>query len=171
MKFRSLMRRREIGANSYLLETGDYRVILDSGMHPKYEGREALPNLESVAADSADAIIVSHAHHDHIGSLPLAMRRHPKAPVYLTEPTGEVTCAMLHNSVNVMTKQREELGLMDYPLFTHRELDQAKKQFSYVGLERPFFLPQSDLAVSFHDAGHIIGSVGVLIRQGAKSFF
>lgn len=171
MKFRSLMRRREIGANSYLLQTDDYRVVMDSGMHPKYEGRDALPNLESLQPDTVDAILISHAHHDHIGSLPLLQRRNPDAPVYMTEPTGEVTSAMLHNSVNVMSKQREELGLMDYPLFTHKELDSIRKQWSYVGIERPFFLPQSDLAITYYDAGHIIGSAGMLVRQGSHTLF
>jgi predicted metal-dependent RNase len=171
MKFRSLMRHREIGANSYLLESGDYRVVLDSGMHPKYEGKEAMPNMESVPTGSVDAILLSHAHHDHIGSIPLVQRRNPTTPVYMTEPTGEIGSAMLHNSVNVMSKQREELGLMDYPLFTHKELDLCRKLWSYVGLERAFYLPQSDLAVTYHDAGHIIGSAGIQVRQGGKTLF
>lgn len=171
MKFRSLMRRREIGANSYLLETDDYRLVMDSGMHPKYEGKDALPNLESLQDGSVDAILLSHAHHDHLGSIPLLQRKHANAPVFMTEPTGEVGSAMLHNSVNVMTKQREELGLMDYPLFTHKELDSLKKQWSYVRLEKPFFLPQSDIAVTYYDAGHIIGSAGMLVRQGAHTLF
>ncbi len=41
----------------------------------------------------------------------------------MTEATGELSSAMLHNSVNVMTRQREEQGVMEYPLFTHTELD------------------------------------------------
>ncbi len=171
MRFRNLTRAREIGANSYLFETGNHRFVIDSGMHPKAEGRKATPNLESLADGSVDSIILSHAHHDHVGSLPLLQRNHPEAPVYMTEFTGEIADAMLHNSVNVMTKQRIELNLMDFPLFTHKEIELARRMWSYVELKRRFYLGESDLLCSFHDAGHICGSAGVLVKDGSHSVF
>jgi Cft2 family RNA processing exonuclease len=115
MRFRNLTPRRDIGANSYLLESGDQRVVIDSGMDPKHAGLDALPNFGDLPTNSAQAILVSHAHHDHIGSLPVLMRRQRDANVFMTEATGEVGSAMLHNSVNVMTSQREELGISEYP--------------------------------------------------------
>ena len=169
MRLRNLTRRLEIGANSYLLESGDYRMVIDSGAHPKGEGRDALPNFESVPQDSVDTVLLSHAHHDHIGSLPVLQRAHPKARVYMTEFTGEVGKAMLHNSVNVMTKQRQELNIMDYPFFTHRELDEVHRQWTYVKLQKPFELDDSDIVCTFHDAGHIVGSVGIQINEVGKS--
>ena len=48
------------------------------------------------------------------------MRKQPNAPVIMTEPTGEIASGMLHNSVNVMTSQREELSITEYPFFTHK---------------------------------------------------
>jgi predicted metal-dependent RNase len=171
MHFRNLTRRREIGANSYLLESGDDRVILDAGMHPKYTGFDAMPDFGPVTPGSADAIMVTHAHHDHIGCLPVVQRRHPGAPVLMTEPTGEVGDAMLHNSVNVMTRQREEKGVNEYPLFTHRELERNRSDWIYRDTDRPFALPNTDLEASLHDAGHIIGSAGVMIRQNGSSLF
>ena len=88
MIFRSLTRRKEIGANSYLLETGRHRFIIDAGMHPKESGLDALPNLNSVPHDSVEAILISHAHHDHIGSLPVMQRRQPGAQVTMMESNG-----------------------------------------------------------------------------------
>jgi len=171
MRFRNLTRRREIGANSYLLESGKHRVVLDAGMHPKEVGFDALPDFGPLPHESADAILISHAHHDHIGSLPVLMRKQPKTPVLMTEPTGEVASAMLHNSVNVMTAQREEEGIQEYPLFTHRELDDNRALFSYRELVRPFDLPGTNLKASFHDAGHIIGSAGIMVRENGSSLF
>lgn len=171
MTFRSLLRRREIGANSYLIETPDSRIILDAGAHPKEKGLDSLPNYNSVPHDSVDAIILTHAHHDHLGSLPVLQRRQPKAPVFMTEATGEVGSAMLHNSVNVMSSQREELGIHAYPLFTHRELDELKPQWNYRDLRKPFFLPDSEVECTFYDAGHIMGSIGVLMKHNGKSAF
>ncbi len=171
MRFRNLTRRREIGANSYLLEAGSDRIIIDSGMHPKEAGNDALPDVSGVPFDTANALLLSHAHHDHIGSLAVTQRRHPKAPVYMTEATGEVGSAMLHNSVNVMTKQREELGINEYPFFTHRELDQIRPQWSYQNINKRFGLADTSFDATFYDAGHIIGSTGISIHQGGKTFF
>jgi len=58
LKLINLTRRTEIGANSYYLEVGDRRLVLDSGMHPKFEGEEALPNWKALGERRLDAIIV-----------------------------------------------------------------------------------------------------------------
>lgn len=171
MRFRNLTRRREIGANSYLLEAGQDRIIIDSGAHPKQAGNDSLPDINAVPFDGANALILSHAHHDHLGTLPVTQRRHPKAPVYMTEATGEIGSAMLHNSVNVMTKQREELGINEYPFFTHRELDLIKPQWTYQPINKRFGLADTDLDCTFYDAGHIIGSAGISVHEGGKTFF
>ncbi len=171
MRFRNLTRRREIGANCYLLESGQQRVVLDAGMHPKEVGFDALPDFGPLPHDSAQAILISHAHHDHIGAMPVLQRKQPKAPVIMTEPTGEIASAMLHNSVNVMTAQREEESIHEYPLFTHRELDENRAQYSYRDLERAFEIPDTDMTASFHDAGHIMGSAGILLRENGSTLF
>src|SRR5438270_10751318 len=128
MKFINLTRHTEIGANSYYLEAGGDRLILDSGMHPKEIGENALPNWKPVEGRTIDAILISHAHQDHIGTLPVLMRQQSHARVFMTEPTSEIGSLLLHNSVNVMTRQREDLGLTIYPLFGHRETDRASDQ-------------------------------------------
>ncbi len=58
------------------------------------------------------------------------------APVFTTEATAVLGEIMLHNSVNVMSRQREENGLMEYPLFTHREVDVSVDQWQRVPLHR-----------------------------------
>ena len=171
MRFRNLTRRREIGANSYLLEAGKDRIIIDSGMHPKMAGNDALPDINGVPFEGANAVLLSHAHHDHIGSLPVTQRRHPKAPVYMTEATGEIGSAMLHNSVNVMTKQREELDIQEYPFFTHRELDEIRPLWTYQPTNKAFAVADTEMDCTFHDAGHIIGSTGISVHEGGKTFF
>lgn len=155
-----------------MLESAQSRFIIDAGMHPKLAGLEATPNLAAVPADDIDAVLISHAHHDHIGALPVLQRRVPKTPVYMTEATGEVGAAMLHNSVNVMGHQREELNIPEYPLFTHKEIDEIKSWWTYVGLKRKIELPgQDDVEAMFYDAGHIMGSAGILLRGSGKTLF
>ncbi|HEX4638472.1 MAG TPA: MBL fold metallo-hydrolase [Chthoniobacterales bacterium] len=178
MKFINLTRRVEIGANSYYLQAGGRNIVLDSGMHPKFEGDEALPNLKALGDVRLDAIIVSHSHQDHIGTLPVLMRRQPHARVFMTEPTGEIGSTLLHNSVNVMTRQREEIGTTLYPLFTHRETDRAAERWQLCALRQPYTLAgerssadDAEVTFEFFEAGHVLGSTGILIRAEGRTLF
>jgi Cft2 family RNA processing exonuclease len=173
--FTNLTRAVEIGANSYALDIAGKRLVLDSGLHPRFDGDLALPNIGLVGDGSVDAIVLSHAHQDHVGSLPVLQRRQPQAPVFMTEATRQLSEVMLHNSVNVMLKKREE-GVTGYPLFAHREIDQAAKRWRPVPLRTRFDLTGERLnahedvpiSVEFFDAGHILGSVGTLIRANGR---
>ena len=129
MFFQSLLRQNEIGANSYLVELDGHRIVLDSGMHPKEEGIESLPAHHELESSSVDSIFVSHSHLDHSGSLPVLMNNQPDAEVYMTPATSKLVDALLHNSVNVMESKRVELGITDYPFYTHRELDRLVKRW------------------------------------------
>src|SRR4051794_5330079 len=148
-------------------------------MHPKNTGEDALPQMKAIAGREVEAILMSHAHQDHIGTLPVAMRHFPRARVFMSEATGEVGSVLLHNSVNVMTRQREEIGEASYPLFTHREIDRAsdrwqwcplRQQISIAG-ERAAQREQDGLTFEFFEAGHVLGSAGILVRGEAESVF
>ena len=101
----------DIGASAWLVEIDGHRILLDAGMHPRHEGRAALPLYDQVANLEVDAIALSHCHHDHCGSLPVALRYFPRARVLMTEPSYFIVERVLHNSVNVMKSQRAELGI------------------------------------------------------------
>lgn len=180
MRFTNLTRRTEIGANSYYVEIGGKRIVLDAGMHPKAEGEEAMPAFHLLPPGPLDAVFVTHAHQDHIGSLPILMQRQTDAAVFMTEATRALSDVMLHNSVNVMMRIREEKGFANYPLFTHRAVDLSVKRWQARPLGQPFTLDgervsrgETDPGVTaeFFDAGHILGSVGVLIRGEGRSIF
>src|SRR6266481_9300231 len=172
----------EIGANSYYLEIGRHQLVLDCGMHPKNTGEDALPYLKAIADRKIEAILISHAHQDHIGTLPVAMRRFPGVRVFMTEATAEIGNVLLHNSVNVMTRQREEIGRAVaglYPLFTHRETDRASEHWRWCPLRQRFSIageraPQREkdaLIFEFFDAGHVLGSSGILLRAEGQTVF
>ena len=177
MKFINLTRHTEIGANSYYLEVGGTRLILDCGMHPKDAGEKALPNWKPIDRQTIDVILITHAHQDHIGTLPVLMRRQPHARVFMTEATSEIGSLLLHNSVNVMTRQREELGLTIYPLFGHRETDRASDQWHLCRYRQPYNTSgdrigdDGALTFEFWDAGHVLGSSGILLRAEGRMIF
>jgi len=169
----------DIGASGWLVELDEHRILLDAGMHPKREGRDALPLFKSAKSNDLDAIAISHCHHDHVGSLPVACRHFPKAHVLMTELSYFIAERVLHNSVNVMTRQRDELGIREYPLYTHDEVDDITPHFQGFKYNRQIEwgsfqksragLPSPTL--EFFDAGHTIGSAGILIRGKKETLF
>jgi Cft2 family RNA processing exonuclease len=178
MRFINLTRQTEIGANSYLLEIAGRRIVLDAGLHPRKLAEEALPSYRLIPDGSVSSIFVSHAHQDHIGSLPLLMRRQPQAHVFMTEATAKLSEIMLHNSVNVMTRQREDLGLATYPLFTHRETEEATAVWQKAQVGKRWNLEgerlpneESENSFEFFEAGHILGAIGILFRSEGKRIF
>ncbi len=178
MEFVNLARRTEIGANSYLLRIGGRNLVLDCGMHPKEQGLAALPDYGRVETGSVNAIVITHAHQDHIGSLPVLTRNEPQAPVFLTEPTRRIGEIMLHNSVNVMQRQREDDNITEYPLFTHRGIEFSRSMWRPVPARVTFTLDGErgrgdgvEPTLEFYHAGHILGSAGVLIRGEGRTVF
>jgi len=169
----------DIGANCWFVDLEQHRLLLDAGTHPKREGRAGLPSFSLVKGADLDAIVISHCHHDHIGALPLAMRQFPQAHVLLTELSYFLAERVLHNSVNVMTHQREELGIKEYPLYTHDELDELAPRFQGFKYNRSvewaaFHKTRAGArspTLEFYDAGHCLGSAGIMVRGQRETLF
>src|SRR5712664_881534 len=168
-----------IGASGWFVEIEGHRLLLDAGIHPKREGRESLPLYDLVKNEPVDAVAISHCHHDHVGSLPVAMRHFPEANVLLTELSYFLVERVLHNSVNVMTRQRDEMGIREYPLYSHDEVDDIAPLFQGFRYNREVEwaahhkaragLPSPTL--EFYDAGHALGSAGIMVRGEKQTLF
>lgn len=178
MEFVNLTRRTEIGANSYLLTIGGRNIVLDCGMHPKERGLAATPDYARIPPGTVNAIVITHAHQDHIGSLPVLTRAEQQALVFLTEGTRRIGEIMLHNSVNVMMRQREDAGVLEYPLFTHRGIEFSRSMWRPAPVRVAFTLDGErgcgdgvEPTLEFYNAGHILGSAGVLIRGEGRTIF
>jgi Cft2 family RNA processing exonuclease len=162
-----------IGANSLYVQLGDFHLVIDSGLHPKKVGRVAAPNLRPLQGVKLDLILITHCHLDHIGSLPLLMRDQPNTPAIMTPPSHMLIERMLHNSANVMMREREEKGVADYPLFTHEEIDRVKARFYPLPFNSPkrFSGARDEIEFTFHPAGHIPGAAGVEIHHKHRRIF
>jgi Cft2 family RNA processing exonuclease len=179
MRIANLNPDTDIGASSWFVELDNHRILLDAGMHPKHEGRAGLPLYHVVREEDVDAIAISHCHHDHVGTLPVALRYFPKAHVVLPEQSYFIIERVLHNSVNVMTRQRDERGLKEYPLYTHDEVDDIAPRFqgfrynrevewaAYEKSKAGFPSP----SLEFYDAGHTLGSAGIMLRGQKQTLF
>ncbi len=169
----------DIGASAWLVELDGHRILLDAGMHPKREGRDGLPLFGKAGQAEVDAIAISHCHHDHVGALPVALRHFPKAHVLMSELSYFIVERVLHNSVNVMTRQRDELGIREYPLYTHDEVDDIAPRFQGFKYNREIEWASfnkmragfSSPTLEFLDAGHTLGSAGIMIRGKKETLF
>lgn len=170
-QFTNLTRDLEIGANSYLLTFGDRKILLDCGAHPKKEGTEATPLLDRIRGVHLDAAFLSHAHQDHVGSLPVMLRDHPETAVFTTEPSRQLADVMLHNSVNVMAKRHEQENGPP-PLYNHREATSCCRRFFSLPLSQRFDLQgerlgnteKAEVSIELTDAGHILGSASAVFE-------
>jgi Cft2 family RNA processing exonuclease len=179
MRIANLNPDSDIGASAWFVELEGHRLLMDAGTHPKREGRASLPLFDLVKHEELDAIAISHCHHDHVGSLPVALRYFPKAHVLMTELSYFIVERVLHNSVNVMTRQRDELGIREYPLFTHGELDEIAPLFQGFKYNREvewaaFHKTRAGLpspTLEFYDAGHALGSGGIMVRGQRETLF
>jgi Cft2 family RNA processing exonuclease len=168
-----------VGASAWFVDLEGHRLLLDAGTHPKREGRESLPLFDLIKQESVDALAITHCHHDHVGSLPVALRYFPKAKVLMSELSYFLVERVLHNSVNVMIRQRDELGIREYPLYSHDEVDDIAYLFEGFKYNReiPWALPERRRAefpsptLEFYDAGHALGSAGVMVRGQKQTLF
>jgi len=158
----------EVGASCGLLRIGDRRVLIDAGMRPSARaGQDRLPALDRLAAEPPEAILVTHAHIDHTGALPLASERFPTAPIYCTETTLLLTRLLLADSVRVM--EAEHLAQeSETPLYTAEVVERTLARVRPVEWGQPLApLDDPALVVRFLHAGHIAGAAMLLIDTPA----
>jgi Cft2 family RNA processing exonuclease len=179
MRITNLNPDSNIGASAWFVDFEGHRLLLDAGTHPRYDGNASLPLYDLVAGQEVDAIALSHCHLDHVGSLPVAIRHFPKAHVLMTELSYFIVERVLHNSVNVMIRGREERGIREYPLYTHNEVEDIAPLFqgfrynreiewaSFHKMRRGEHSP----TLEFLDAGHTLGSAGVMVRGRKETLF
>lgn len=173
MKLIDLNRQGGIGANCLLLMIGDLNILVDCGLNPKTPGVDALPDLSLLRDIELDLIIVTHCHLDHIGGLPVVMRQHPRTPVLLTHSSRILIEKMLHNSANVMQKQKDEDGVPGYPLFTHQEIERLVSRFHGLHFKKVKKIKgrRGEIELMFHPSGHVAGATAVEIHHGLRKIF
>ena len=173
MKFIDLNSTGGIGANSMYIEIGPFRLVVDSGIHPKYFGPQSIPVHNKIPSNYLDAIILTHCHLDHVGSIPLLSKKFPDAPILASIPSSLLGPRMMHNSVSVMYLQRDELELKDYPLYTRADVERVAGRFLETPMRKKRVLERDgeELAVTFFPAGHVAGAVSVLLQYKHRKIF
>ncbi|MBL1214414.1 MAG: MBL fold metallo-hydrolase [Ignavibacteriae bacterium] len=165
----------EIGANAYYLNIDETGILIDCGMHPRNKGLKALPNFDYLNDKPLDYVIISHAHSDHIGSLPYLIKLFPHVKILMTTQTKQIAGITLHNSANILRETlNDEPGIEPY---THEEIDLLTKTIFNYSYNETFEISgilhrgNSAIHTTFYDAGHILGSAGILFEYEHERIF
>ncbi len=169
----------QVTGSCYLLETASHRLLLDCGLFQGSKSTEA-QNTIDFPFDPAkiDVVVLSHAHLDHCGRLPKLVKEGFKGAVFLTEGSFQLLDLMLKDAVHLQlrdteweNKRRERAGkaLLE-PLYELADVEALLDLRVAVAYQTPTELLPG-ITVSFHEAGHILGSsiVRLVIQDGEKS--
>ncbi|MGB1288429.1 MAG: MBL fold metallo-hydrolase, partial [Aggregatilineales bacterium] len=109
-----------------------------------------------------DYILVTHAHTDHTGALPLILEQYPSVPVIMTRPTEALTRTLQKDAQRIMKSRYEEEG--ELPIFDSVAVDALMNAIQHVEFRRPLKLGDS-LQVTYHISGHIAGAAMLVIES------
>ena len=158
-----------VTGSKHLVTAGGRRVLLDCGL---FQGLKALRlrNWEPPPLDPAtlDAVVLSHAHIDHSGYLPLLVRHGYRGPVYCTPATRDLLEVMLLDAAHIQEEDAERANRHHYskhspakPLYETADAEAALRLLEMRSYGTPFPVGASAATALFRRAGHILGSATV----------
>ncbi len=172
IKFLPLGGAGEIGANCYYLNINDIGIILDCGMHPQKTGLDSLPKFDLIEDKPTDYVLISHAHQDHLNALPFLIKKFPHLKIITTPQTRAVAELTLHNAISILKRQVNE---SEFEIYSRDEVDLLIKSINYKSYNEKFTLnslnSSAKIEAEFFDAGHIIGSAGILLTVNEIKIF
>jgi metallo-beta-lactamase family protein len=158
---------REVTGSKHVLEIDGTRYLVDCGAfqgkrdESDRKNRALVPHPESV-----EAVILTHAHFDHCGLLPLLTKRGFTGNIYATPATRDLANIIMMDSAHIQARDAEYLGKQAAkrgqafnwkPMYDEQDAIAATGQFITVSYDRPFQVSPR-IKVKFRDAGHILGS-------------
>jgi metallo-beta-lactamase family protein len=164
-----------VTGSMHLLESDGRRVLLDCGL---FQGLKELRlrNWRDFPFDPQrlDAVVLSHAHIDHSGAVPLLVRRGYRGPIYCTAATADLLGVLLPDSAHLQEEDAERANRRGYskhkpalPLYTTADADRALSQLEHAPYDRAFAAAR-DVTVTYRRAGHILGAATVAVATGGS---
>ena len=161
-----------VTGSMHLVETGGRRILLDCGL---YQGRRREANERNrnlpLRAREVDAVVLSHAHIDHSGSLPNLIKNGFEGTIFSTPATRDLCAVMLRDAAFIqqqdaayINRRNEREGVSDRvePIYTQEDALKAMEHFVSVSYRRPITVCDG-VTATFLDAGHVLGSAIVVL--------
>jgi len=146
---------REVGRSCLFLQTPESRILMDCGVNVA-SWENAYPFLEVPEFDikQLDAIIITHAHLDHIGFVPYLFKFGYQGPVYMTAPTRDVGSLLLLDYIKIMKSEGKE------SIFETEHVKEMVKHTICLDYEEVSDITP-DVRITLYNAGHILGSAEI----------
>jgi len=161
-----------VTGSMHLVEADGHRLLLDCGMaQGRREEAKKLNSEFPFQPEKIDAVVLSHAHLDHSGKLPMLVKKGFSGSIFSTSATRDLCSAMLADSASLqemdaryVNRQNEKQGLpFIKPLYTLHDVARTMRLFQTVEFQRPLqILP--GIKMTFKNAGHILGSASVTLE-------
>ena len=157
---------REVTGSNHLLEAAGKKVLVDCGMHQGSRLADE-ENREPFAYDPRmiDAVLITHAHIDHIGLLPKLVRAGYRSPIYATAPTKAFSEILLTDSQHILEIEAKEEGAE--PIYDSGDVAQTISQVREVEYHKPVVVVEG-VTARFYDAGHVLGSAFIVVEAEGK---
>ena len=159
----------EVTGSCYIVTHGKTRVMVDMGMHQgEKEADEHNRRLPNGDLSTLDAVVLTHAHLDHCGRLPLLIKAGYKGPIFCTPATAEVTGIILRDAAFLQKEDcdrynrrlRQGQEPCEEPLYDDADVDLTLRLLRPM----PYATPKTiapNIEIEFADAGHILGAASV----------
>lgn len=146
----------EVTGSCHYLHIGKIKILIDCGM---FQGSQESLNFEPFAFDPRDIdyLIVTHAHLDHIGRIPLLVKEGFNKQIISTKATYSIAKLMLRNSAGILEAKKEKL-------YTQEDVEPALKLFGSFLESNDSMILDENIKISFKNAGHILGAVSVKLE-------
>lgn len=159
----------EVGASCVLLKVAGKILLIDAGIRISPRGNRGidnsqLPDLQPISdIGGPDFVLVTHAHTDHTGALPLILEQYQYVPVIATAATQSLTRVLQHDAQRIMKSRQEAEG--ELPLFDEIAVQRLLDAFETIEFNRTRKLAE-DLQVTYYTAGHIAGAALLVVESG-----
>jgi metallo-beta-lactamase family protein len=176
MKLKFIGAAETVTGSKFLLESNNNRTLIDCGLFQGYK-KHRLRNWEPfpVPPSSIHSVVLTHAHLDHTGYLPILVREGFKGPIYATAATRDLCEILLRDAARIQEEDARRANKYGYsvhkpalPLYTEKEAIDAMLQFKTFGFGVDIPIGK-DLVVHASRAGHILGSAILTFRSPEAS--
>lgn len=158
----------EVTGSAYVVETNTARVLVECGIFQGGRAAEAKNRAPIAPRQSLDAVLVTHAHLDHTGRLPMLVKSGYKGFVYATPATIELTSLILRDSAKIqaqdmerLNRKRQRAGMKwEEALYTPDDAEAIIKRLTPVPYTKPTTVAPG-IQACFAEAGHLLGSASI----------
>ena len=163
---------KEVTGTCHEIQTKNARILLDCGLFQGHRKEAAVKNVEfTFTPTDIDAVILTHAHGDHVGRIPLLYKKGYRGPVHATYATKDLSEVMMQDSGYIQEKDEEyfckylEKSMMqcEGPLYTQQDAIDAIKIFKGQNYNEWFTVAEG-IRAKFLESGHIMGAAMVVLE-------